>query len=50
MKKFHVVLGSGFVGLNLAKLLANENRNVILVSRSGKTINQQNILSVKADA
>jgi len=50
MKKFHVVLGSGFVGLNLAKLIANENRNVILVSRSGKTINQQNILSVKADA
>jgi nucleoside-diphosphate-sugar epimerase len=50
MTKFHVVLGSGFVGKNLAKLLAISNKNVILVSRSGKSINNPNISSVKGDA
>ena len=50
MNKFHVVLGSGFVGRNLAKLLANSDKNVILVSRSGKTLNQINVSTVKGDA
>jgi len=50
MTKFHVVIGSGFVGRNLAKLLANSNKNVILVSRSGKSLNQLNITSIKGDA
>ena len=50
MTKFHVVLGSGFVGRNLAKLLANSDKNVILVSRSGKTLNQINVSTVKGDA
>lgn len=50
MTKFHVVLGSGFVGKNLANLLAKSNKNVILVSRSGRPVNQLNISSVKCDA
>jgi nucleoside-diphosphate-sugar epimerase len=50
MTKFHVVLGSGFVGRNLARLLANSDKNVILVSRSGKALDQINVSSVKGDA
>ncbi|MFM9095462.1 MAG: NAD-dependent epimerase/dehydratase family protein, partial [Actinomycetes bacterium] len=50
MTKFHVVLGGGFVGRNLARLLANSDKNVILVSRSGKALDQINVSSVKGDA
>jgi len=46
----HVVLGSGFVGSTLAKLLAESGNQVIIASRSGKGPEHKNIVCAKANA
>jgi nucleoside-diphosphate-sugar epimerase len=46
----HVVLGSGFVGRSLAKLLAESDQKVIIASRSGRGPTHKNIVCIKANA
>jgi len=46
----HVVLGSGFVGSSLAKLLAESDEKVIIASRSGSGPEHKNVIKLKADA
>jgi nucleoside-diphosphate-sugar epimerase len=49
MSTTHVVVGSGIVGSTLAKLLANDGQDVIVITRSGSGPDHKNIKRVAAD-
>lgn len=50
MSELHVVIGSGTVGSRVARLLAEHNKPVVVVTRSGAKANHSGIDSVAADA
>ena len=49
MKRTHVVVGAGIVGRTLAELLAKDDQEVIVISRSGSGPTHKNIKKVAAD-
>ena len=49
MSKTHVVVGAGVVGSALAKLLADDGQEVIVITRSGSGPTHKNIKRVAAD-
>jgi nucleoside-diphosphate-sugar epimerase len=49
MSRTHVVVGAGIVGSTLAELLANDGRDVIVITRSGSGPTHKNIKCVAAD-
>ena len=49
MSGTHVVVGAGIVGSTLAELLANEGKDVIVITRSGSGPTHKNIKRVAAD-
>jgi nucleoside-diphosphate-sugar epimerase len=50
MNQAHLVIGAGVVGSALAELLANDDQQVILLTRSGAGPVHKNIIRVAADA
>ena len=50
MSELHVVIGSGTVGSRVARLLAEHNTPVVVVTRQGAKANHSGIDSVAADA
>ena len=49
MSKTHVVVGAGVVGSALAKLLADDGQDVIVITRSGSGPTHKNIKRIAAD-
>ena len=49
MSRIHVVVGAGVVGSALADLLANDGKEVVVITRSGSGPNHKNIKRVASD-